>query len=503
MQAENSLRTKILSLGEYLAGRILLRVSILTVVVLAILVLSLPDMAQGVGCRQIVWHVGLIWGAGSVAFYLLRKWVYRGESKHGIRLGFYMILAVVCVLTGGRVYLAQTDLVHGRSALEGFVGRRVTVSGWVVRQPYHRHKNQQLVLRVDNVNDGEVRETLTNANVPRHTATQVGQYCILRGRIDVPEKFEGFDYPRYLAIRNIFYQVNSRSVRCEDREITQWSLRVYRRLFQIKGRVVSIVMRALPEPQASLLAGILFGDKRVFGEDFSDALRHTGTSHIVSASGYNVTLIILGVGTFAPFLPFRVRILLTVVMVWAFAILAGMGASIVRASLMGTIFLMGKYFKRAVEVNQVFSLSIGCFLFYKPLIIYDVGFQLSASATAGLLYLLPYMENRFRKYVGRFVRENILPSLAATIATLPVSVYTFGGFSLLAVPVNAVVMPIGESTIFIGLVAVSTSFVPVDFVQTHIAPYIFQLAYIQLKSFELVIEFANKVPWNYINVKGG
>lgn len=211
-------------------------------------------------------------------------------------------------------------------------------------------------------------------------------------------------------------------------------------LGNLRDKWVAILQKTLPEPMASLAAGILLGVKGQMPQDFYQALVSTGTLHIVAASGYNVSIVaevlmkvmrgVVSRGT---------GIVVGIFGIVIYVLISGAGASVVRAGIMGSLTLIAYYFGRPTEARRLLWVTAGVMLLYSPLYIVDIGFQLSVAATAGLLYLEPMME-KLPKY--KFLVEYLYPTLAATTATLPVILYHFGRVSWISPLVNILVLPV-------------------------------------------------------------
>jgi competence protein ComEC len=225
-------------------------------------------------------------------------------------------------------------------------------------------------------------------------------------------------------------------------------------LLTVRERWVEVLEKSLPEPMSSLAAGILLGVKGQMPKDFYTALVNTGTLHIVAASGYNVTIVAgvimsmlnglvgrtlgVGFGIFGIFL---------------YVFVAGAGASVVRAGIMGSLTLVAFYFGRPTEAKRLLYIAAGIMLFLDPAMIFDIGFQLSFLATFGLLYLEPLFKKLPRQAL---LAEYLYPTLAASIATLPVIIYQFGRVSYISPLVNMMVLPVvplimGLSAVVIGV----------------------------------------------------
>ncbi|PIW08435.1 hypothetical protein COW38_00800, partial [Candidatus Collierbacteria bacterium CG17_big_fil_post_rev_8_21_14_2_50_45_7] len=211
---------------------------------------------------------------------------------------------------------------------------------------------------------------------------------------------------------------------------------------------VGQLQRTLPEPMASLSGGILLGVKAQMPRDFYQALVNTGTLHVIAASGFNVSVVaavLMGV------------LMRVVSRGWAigggiggivvYVLIAGASASVIRAGIMGSLTLIAYYLGRPTEARRLLWVSAGIMLLASPLMLLDVGFQLSVAATAGLLYLEPWIKILsssvgMTTYVQSILANYLYPTLAATIATLPVILWHFGTVSWISPIVNLLVLPI-------------------------------------------------------------
>lgn len=222
---------------------------------------------------------------------------------------------------------------------------------------------------------------------------------------------------------------------------------------------VGRLQTVLPEPHASLVIGILLGVKRGMPRDFYDQLVNTGTLHVVAASGYNVS-VVSGVilTTLGLILPRYMALGISLIGVGLYVLLAGSGPAIIRAGIMGSLSLIGIMLGRVREARWLLWVTAWVMLMVKPVLIADVGFQLSLSATLGLLYLTPILE-RCGKH--KYLSEYLYPTLAATIATSPVIWWHFGRVSLVGVLVNMLILPVVP--IIMMLAALTVIFNPVAY----------------------------------------
>ena len=197
--------------------------------------------------------------------------------------------------------------------------------------------------------------------------------------------------------------------------------------------------QVLPEPEASLLAGIVLGSKRGLPEDFYRALQKTGTLHIVVASGYNVTIIIATIVAYlAGLIKRQWAILIGLAAVGIYTIMAGAEPAIVRAAIMGSLAFGGQIIGRKSEGLRLLIAAIMIMVLVNPSIIMDVGFQLSVAATFGLIFLSPRLE----PILGRvwLIGKDLTETTSAQIMVWPIIVLYFGQMSAFSILVNSLIL---------------------------------------------------------------
>ena len=271
-----------------------------------------------------------------------------------------------------------------------------------------------------------------------------------------------------------------------------WLDKSLKTINDLRQSLISLFSRTLPSPSSSLLMGIIFGIKQDLPKDFSDNLKTTGVFHVIAASGMNVTLIAGFISTFfAFFLKRQIAIGLSILGIIFYAVLAGLEASIIRASIMGILVFSAQIMGRqTLAVNGLFLAGFAM-LFLDPTLISDIGFQLSFTATLGLI-LIPKI-----RAIGKIgvIGNSVNTTIAAQIATLPILMANFGIYSIYSVLVNGLVlwtvpilMVIGGIGAIAGLI-----FAPVG-------QLIIYLCYPLLIYFEKIVEIFGKIG-GVINVQ--
>ena len=211
-----------------------------------------------------------------------------------------------------------------------------------------------------------------------------------------------------------------------------------------REKFIDLFNRTLPINYSSLLLGITFGIKEKMTDNFLNNLRITGVLHVIAASGMNVTL--FGgfiTAVFGSFLKRQLALFLSIFGILFYVFLAGFEPSIIRAAIMGILVFSSQILGRQ-RLSLYGLILAGYFMvLLSPDTIFDIGFQLSFVATAGLLYIRPifYSSEFIKRILGNsLVGEDIATTISAQVATLPILLANFGSYSIWSIVVNALVL---------------------------------------------------------------
>jgi len=205
------------------------------------------------------------------------------------------------------------------------------------------------------------------------------------------------------------------------------------------------VVTTVPEPEASLGAGILLGVRAGIDPAVRDAFAVAGLSHVVAISGWNVAIVVVLIGALTrrlrrragPALPAVVAVLA----VAGYVVLVGASPAVVRAALMAGALLVSRLGGSPAHAGSALMAAVVVMLIISPAALWDVGFQLSALATGGLIVLGGALEQRLGRWPA-WIRTPVALTVAAQLATLPVLLATFEQVSLVAPLANVVVVPL-------------------------------------------------------------
>lgn len=270
-----------------------------------------------------------------------------------------------------------------------------------------------------------------------------GDIFFLQCTLTRPENFDPhFDYRTYLETSHVGYQC----VRPQDLtfERSPW-FSLSRSLFLVRERVGQVLEKALPEPEAGLALGLTLGGNDFLSQDMKQKFSRTGLSHIVAVSGYNMTLLVqftLVLGLLSG-LWRKQALILSSAIVFLFLLLIGVPASALRAALMTGIACSAFFFGRLSSSPRALYLAVALMLLANPLLIRDVGFELSVLATLALLLGTPLFERLLP--LERFWAKGaalFLYTLLIELFTYPVLFNAFEQASWLAPLTNLLVLPL-------------------------------------------------------------
>lgn len=343
----------------------------------------------------------------------------------------------------------------------------LTLTGVVVGEPDRRATYMNLRVAAERLTLPDGATIAVHGTVlvkaPPFSAAFYGDRVEVTGAPETPPAFEDFSYRDYLARQGIHSLVR----RAEVRVLASHQAGRFREaMYRFKAHALATLLGMLPEPQASLLAGILLGVESGIPEDLDAAFSTTGTSHIVAISGFNLTLI---AGVFAV-LARRIfgkqgELPVALSGVWLYTFLVGASAAVVRAAVMGSLAILARREERPVHGPTSLALAALAMSAHNPLVLWDVGFQLSLAATAGLIFFTDPLTRLFQRTLLRLMSQQraerltgwlsdaLIVTLAAQITTTPIIVATFHRLSLVTLLTNFLILPAQPFVMLFGGVA--------------------------------------------------
>ena len=277
------------------------------------------------------------------------------------------------------------------------------------------------------------------------------------------------------------------------------AIRIIASIYAVRQRIQEIFSDLLPEPHASLTAGVVLGVHRSLAQDFERALRQTGTIHVIVASGYNVSVVAgLLMTMLGQFLNRRWVLPLAILGIILYTIMAGGEPPIIRAAIMGSLAFIAQFLGKQYHGLWVLLLTSMLMALISPLLIYDVGFQLSVAATFGILALTPTLTPllaRGVRLLGRNLTEDLGVTLGAQLSVLPILLVHFGSVSWISPLVNLIVVNLVPVIMGFGGLLAGAGFLWLD-----MARVVALLAWVPLEAFIVVVNWFDGLPLRPISI---
>lgn len=231
----------------------------------------------------------------------------------------------------------------------------------------------------------------------------------------------------------------------------------------------------LPDQDAAALAStLILGYRTDLNKDVIEAYSKTGTMHVLSVSGMHVGILFLVLSFLLRPMDknkalILLRILFIIAAIWFYSLISGFSSPVCRAALMISFVVIGKALNKNQNSYNLIAISAFFLLLYYPNYLFDVGFQLSYLAVCGLVYFHPklyhsfYFGNKFFDYVWSYSALSIAAQLATfplslyyfhqfplyfllsnLLIVLPVTIIMYSGILLLAIPFKSILFPLGE-----------------------------------------------------------
>lgn len=301
-----------------------------------------------------------------------------------------------------------------------------------------------------------------------HAGDELRMTCFLRAPENSAES--SFNYKSYLAkvgVWSVCFKPKNIELIGRAKGIMNtivYKFDTFRRIIQTR------INRLYVLPEGALAAGLLYGARVDFPAEIKDNFNRVGLTHIVAVSGYNISII----GAVLLQLLIRAGInrkkafwVITAGVIF-FVLFVGASASVVRAGIMGIIVLLSARLGRLSKVGSILAFTAALMLLLNPyVLIWDAGFQLSFASTIGLIYFAPILEKKFAlknipskyHFLSSWIVALLIPTLAAIIFTLPLTLFLFGRFSLISPLVNVLVLWIVPWTMLFGFLSLAMSFI--------------------------------------------
>ena len=405
--------------------------------------------------------------------------IYKWRYASGVAV------SVVMLSLGYLVTFFNTDTndPHHIAHIEGrFTKEKATYIGIVCDPPVIRDKTVSTLIQLQKAAKADTSISVGGkvlASIVKDSSSEslrYGDRVVFSGMVtpyEDPKNPNQFDYKEYQALHHIFHRVYLRS---EDWRVaaTGQGNPILARIYDVRTYFLSLIMQTVHgSNELAVATAIMLGYRDYISDEIMQAYSGSGVLHVLSVSGlhvavlYYVLSILLGWMDRKRKLEILKGILVIVIMLF-YAGLTGLSPPVLRSVWMFTLITIARLLDRDVSMYNVLGVSCLVLLIWDPYFAADVGFQLSYIAVVGIVYLYPLLHKllpepsfNFRKpfgFVGRvlrylydFVWGLVCVSIAAQIATFPISLYYFHNFPNFFLLSNLLVIPLSNFVLISGM----------------------------------------------------
>lgn len=373
----------------------------------------------------------------------------------------------------GTFITSLNDLsVHPQYFLKDEIVYQDDVQLRLLEEPVERNKSYKVVAEVLKVNQSKSvgKVVLYISKDSASSQLKYGDELVVNAKFQ-PMRTRGnpkaSDYGRYLTLNQINCQTyigQNNWMKIGNSASFAWQLILnFRASFgrALEGAELSAANRMVTK-------ALLLGEKGDLDKALIQKYAAVGAMHVLAVSGLHVGIVMLILGFFlkpVKRLPRGKSIFLILVLVgiWLYVLLTGMSSSVMRAAIMFSFIQIGREIKRENGIYQSIFISAFIMILMQPLVIFQVGFQLSYAAVIGIVYLQPKIYNLF--YTRWLVFDKIWQissvSLAAQLATFPIALYYFHQFPTYFLLSNLLVIPMAFLILLIGVFYLATKWLPI------------------------------------------
>jgi competence protein ComEC len=336
------------------------------------------------------------------------------------------------------------------------IGQTVSMVGVVLDEPLNKDTYEQYIISAPG---GEEKLMVKGGLYPKF---KYGDEVKFEGKLQEPSNFETdngktFDYVSYLRKDNIHYILSfahGTLVSSGHGNV------VVNFLITLKQKFVGNLQELIPEPESSLLSGVLLGIQDSLGKDLTQVFRDTGIIHIVVLSGYNITIVSESIVKVFSFLPKSFALGSGAFGIILFSLMVGGTPSVLRASVMALLVLLARSTGRTYDIGRALLLAAFFMVLWNPnVLVFDTSFQLSFLSTVALIWISPIFEKYFSKIPETFgLRGVFSATLSTQLFVLPLLLFKMGQVSLVGLPVNLLVLGVIPTIMFLGFIAGLLSF---------------------------------------------
>jgi len=424
-------------------------------------------LIAGISCQFYTdyWNNGIVISACILIFLFLTAYWQRKTL-------FFVFITWITFFLTGMILVYENDTTNHTNYFEKNLkntSKVILAIDKVLKPGNYHHKYVADVVQVDSKKTiGHVLLNIEKDSTPLLFHT--GDLVFLKNKFqDIKSSLNPhqFNYKNYLAKQGIYQQVYATKQELLLLDQTSTSFLGFIAALRLKIQQ-SLQQYDFSEDELAVMNALLLGQRQEISKELSDNYSKAGAIHILAVSGLHVGIILLILSfVLKPLERVNkgklIKLVLVILFLWFFAVLAGMSASVTRAVTMFSAIALGQFFNKrnAVEHSLIFSMFI--ILLWKPLFLFDVGFQLSYTAVFGIIWVQPVLYQLWKPtfFIVDKGWQLISVSVAAQLGVLPISLFYFHQFPGLFFISNLIIIPFLGVILGLGLVVLVLSYVSI------------------------------------------
>ena len=424
------------------------------------------------------------------------------------RRPFILVLMLYCALLivlnnhGFFSQLPENHIAHYAPA------SKITVTGIITTFPEIKTTvlGQSLVFTIDAVScNGKTTQGAVLIYTPLPASLSPGDHVTVSGKLVKPRTATNpgsFDYRSYLSYQNIHVLLYAKQ--CSRSQQAVWyDLRS--QVYRLRTHLQQQANRFLSPRFSTLLTTMIIGGKYGLTQNDKQPFIDAGVMHVLVVSGLHVGYWVLFIWWILRLcaLPYRASLVIAIPCIWLYVLLTGVQAPVMRSGIMASVIIITAMLNRETDIYQSLALAAGIILIVNPRALFTASFQLSFSATAGIIYLYPRLYGALidhllpspLPFMVKYLIQLAVISLSAQLAVSPFLVYFFNRLSLIGIISNLFMVPLGGIIIIIGFGALMVSSVA-----PFLGHFIFFPVSLALWTFTTTAEACARFPYAVIHL---
>ncbi len=393
------------------------------------------------------------------------KYSYSSSIYFGLLLNIFFLLLGI-----------QANTIYYRKPV---LYEKGVFSAIVLESPVEKPKSYKSVVRINEVILGDSVKTTNEKVIVYFGKTPEAENLEAGDRIlfsQVPQQISpklnpyDFDFRKYYERKKIYRQVYLRADKWQNTGLKEFSLVCKAEKF--RNKLIDIYReQPLDSVEFEVLSALTLGYSRELDPDTRRVFSSSGAMHVLSVSGLHVGIIFTVLSFLLAFLKKKqwgkwIFVGLVVIILWFYAFITGLSPSVLRASAMFSVYIVGDNMNRRSNIYNSLALTAFFLLLINPGNLFDIGFQLSYAALFGIVFLQSKFEKVIviRNKVLKYFAALVTVSIAAQITTFPITSYYFGQFpsyfwitNLFIIPLTGFLTPVGILLLFVSKMPVVAS----------------------------------------------